>query len=283
MIFLLLLVQLQDPAMLSQQGAQAIREQRYAEAERIYRQLVKQDPANPAWHMNLGITLHSATRYAEAVPELQKFLLAKPAPGPIHLLLGLSRLKLSQACEAIAPLEKARLWNAEQTLVELADAYYGCRRFSAAARTYEAALATRQQSPPMTKQGVTRQAAHCYWEAREYADARRMYSLLATSLSDDVEFNYEYGDTLVRIAGPEAGLPYLSKAVAKKPELLPARGEFGKALQALGRSGEAIPHLEEAAKADPMLLLPLSRAYRAAGRVSDADRTQTEYRRRVSQ
>ena len=119
----LLLAQAPVPTQLSQQGAQAIRERRFSEAERAYPQLLKVDPANPAWHMNLGITFHMAGRYAEAVPELQLFLKAKPQPGPMHLLLGLSQLKLSRACDAIAPLEKARAWNAEQMVVELADAY----------------------------------------------------------------------------------------------------------------------------------------------------------------
>lgn len=277
MIWLLLLAQLQDPATLSQQGSQALRERRYPDAERAYRQLLKVEPANPAWHMNLGIVLHSASRYRDAVPEFEAFLKARPAPGPVHLLLGLSRLKLAQSCEAIPALEKARMWNAEQAVVELADAYYGCRRFAQAARTYEAALATKHKSP-----AVARQAGHCYWEARQYPEAKRLFSGVTQQFANEADYNYEYGDTLVRLEGPEAGLAYLEKAVAKQPDLLAARGELGKALQALGRAAEAIPHLEAASKGDPVLLLPLSRAYRAAGRTAEAEQTQAEYRKRVT-
>ena len=276
-MMLLLLVLAQDLAQLSQQGAQAIRERRFSDAERAYRQLLKVDPANPAWHMNLGLTFHLSSRYAEAVPELQLFLKAKPQPGPMHLLLGLSQLKLSRACDAIAPLEKARAWNAEQTVVELADAYYGCKRFLNAARTYESALTTKHKSDT-----VARQAAHCYWEARQYPDAQRLFANVATTFAQDADFNYEYGDTLARIEGPAAGVPYLERAAATKPTLLAARGELGKALQALGRNQEAIPHLEAASAADPVLLLPLSRAYRAMGRVADSERVQAEYRRQVN-
>jgi Flp pilus assembly protein TadD len=275
-IYLLFLSLFQDPALLSQQGAQAMRERRFADAEKAYRQLVKVDSGNPAWRMNLGLTLYSAGRYADAIPELQMFIQAKPQAGPSHLLLGLSRLKLSQPCEAVAPLEKARSWNAEQSLIELADAYYGCRRFDLAGRTYEAALATKQKSP-----SVARQAAHCYWEARAYVDAQRVFSTLVAQFADAADFNYEYGDTLVRLQGPLVGLYYLEKAVALKPDLLAARGELGKALLALERGGQAIVHLELAARADSALLLPLSRAYRAAGRTADADRVMGEYRRLV--
>ena len=60
-----------------------------------------------------------------------------------------------------------------------------------------------------------------------------------------------------------------------------ARAEAGKALLAVGRAVEAIPHLEAAAAKDLTLLLALSRAYRAAGRAADAARTQSEYRAKV--
>ena len=276
-LLLLLLAQLPDRTLLSQQGAQAIRERRFPDAERAYRQLLKVDPANPLWHMNLGIALHSAGRYADAVPELQLFLQAKAQPGPMHFLLGLAQLKLSRACDAIGPLEKARTWDIERAIIELADAYYGCRRFAPAARTYEAALGTKHQSA-----AVARQAAHCYWEARQYPDAQRLFASVRGQFSQEAEFNYEYGDTLVRVEGPAAGVPYLERAVTKRPELLAARGELGKALQGLGRDQEAIPHLEAAASADSTLLLPLSRAYRETGRTADAARTQAEYRSKVS-
>lgn len=268
---LLFFLQAADPALLSQQGAQALRAQRFNEAESAYRQLVKVDPANPMWRMNLGITLHSAGRYAEAVSELGQFLKTNPAPGPAHFLLGLSHLKLKKPCEAIGPLEKAVRWNRDQAQLELADALYGCRRYGAAAKAYEAALTTTKRSPE-----AARQAAHCYWNARQYADAKRLFTGLPL---DDPTSQYEFGDTLVRLDGPEAGLAYLERAAET---LLPARSELGKALLALDRPAEALPHLEAAATADPALLLPLSKALRAVGRTAEAAAAQAEYKRKLT-
>lgn len=273
---LLFWLQTPDVTALSQQGAAALRAGRLVEAEKAYRQLVTLEPANPAWRRNLGIALHSARRYGDAIPELQAYLKSDPKPGPLHLLLGLSYLKLSQPCPAIAPLEKARAWNIEQTILELADAYYGCNRFEPAARAYAAALGTRHKSP-----AVARQAAHCFWQARLYPEARTHFEAVAAQFAADGEFAYEYGDTLVRQEGPEAGLPHLRRAVAALPDLLPAQAEFGKALLETGAAAESIPHLEAASRQDETLLLPLSRAYRAAGRSADADRTQQEYRKRA--
>lgn len=267
----------EDTAELSRQAAAAMRAQRFAEAEARYRKLVELEPVNPMWRMNLGLALFSAGRYANAVPEFEAFLKAKPEAGAVHLLLGTSLLKLGRPCPAIAILEKAVQWNQDRPMLELADAYYGCKRFERAARAYEAAART-SRNP-----AVSRQAAHCYWQARLYPDARRIFQTLEPEFANEPEFQYEFGDTLARMDGPEAGLPYLQKAVAAKPELLAARGELGKALLATGDAAGAIPHLEAASRNDATLLLPLSRAYRAAGREADAERTQKQYRQRVNE
>jgi hypothetical protein len=66
------------------------------------------------------------------------------------------------------------------------------------------------------------------------------------------------------------------------PDLLPARGALGRALLELGRAAESVPHLEAAVPADPALLLPLSRAYKATARAEDAARAEAEYRRTMS-
>ena len=65
------------------------------------------------------------------------------------------------------------------------------------------------------------------------------------------------------------------------PDLIPARGALGRVLMELGLAAESIPHLEAATSTDATLLLPLSRAYKATGRASDAARAETEYRRKV--
>ena len=78
---------------LSQQGAQAMRDGRFADAERIYRQMLKEDPNDPRLRMNLGLALHSRHRYSDAVSEFRAFLKANPQPGPAHLMLGAARLK----------------------------------------------------------------------------------------------------------------------------------------------------------------------------------------------
>jgi tetratricopeptide (TPR) repeat protein len=228
--------------------------------------------------MNLGLALHSGGKYKEAVAEFQVFLKSNPTPGPAHLLTGVARLKLDQPCEAIAPLEKARKWQpGEQTMVELGDAYYGCKRFLDAAMTYREAAGPAPGGPRLT-----RAAARAFWQAREYGEARTLFASIESLYSGESDFLYEYGDTLARVEGAGAGLPYLENAVKTAPNFVPARGALGRVLLELNRAADSVPHLEAAAPADPTLLLPLSRAYKATGRVEDAIRAETEYRTRIA-
>src|SRR5215208_4536978 len=71
----------QDISDISVQASRAIREGRFEEAERIYRQLVKQYPNNAGWHGNLGLALHSQNRFRDAVEALEKSLQFRPSPG----------------------------------------------------------------------------------------------------------------------------------------------------------------------------------------------------------
>jgi tetratricopeptide (TPR) repeat protein len=262
-ILIALLLLAQD---LSRQGAQAMREGRFAEAERIYRQLATEAPSEPQWRMNLGLALHSEDKYAEALREFGRYLKAVPQAGPIHLLVGIDHLKLAAPCRAISPLESARRWQAsKQVLTELADAYSGCNRYSEAAKVLEAAKELRL-------------AARAHWQAREYDAAKSLFDAVSAEYASDAMFHYEYGDTLYRVEGAESALPHLQLAMS----ILAARGSLGRALLDLGRAAEAIPHLEAAVQADPTLLLPLSRSYKATGRVEDAARAEAEYRKRLS-
>ena len=244
---------------LSRQGAEAMRAGRYQEAERIYRELVKQSPDHAGWHGNLGLALHSQGRYREAIDPLERSLKIRSSAG-FSTVLGIDYLKIGEPCKAIAPLERSDRKPA------LADAYSGCRRFRDAAVLYE-------------KLGNSRAAARAYWQARDYDDARRVFVTIARQHSADADFEYEYGDTLLRAEGATVALPHLERATS----LVEGRAALGKAYIELRRFADAISHLEAAVSADPDLWLPLSRAYRATGRTADADSALSEYKKRQSQ
>lgn len=276
-MILLFVFLLQDIGTLSSQGAAAMREKRFPDAVRTYREAVSRDPATPEWRLNLGLALAYSNQHQEAVTVLGEYLKARPAAGPAYFVSGLSMLKLGRHCDAIPLLETARRWKASSDVsIELGDAYQGCKRWELAAAAYERAAEGRA-----AERKLARQIAHCWWMARRYDKALPVYRKLEPLFRDDAGFLFEYGDTLVRAEGAEAGLSFLEKAVAAAPGLIEARGALGRALMELGRAADAIPHLEAASAADPAVLLSLSRAYRALGRSEDAARAEAEYKAKV--
>ena len=279
MILFTILVLAQNIASLSSEGAAAMRAKQYPAAVRAYQALVAQDTANPMWSLNLGMALFYSADHAGAARVLEDFIRAKPQPGPAHLFLGVARLKLQQPCEAIAPLEAALQWpqRPQSRWTELADAYQGCKRWELAAKAYAEAA---RLAPKETR--LARQTAHCWRMARRYELARPLFAALVGKYENNAEFQFEYGDTLMRLEGAEAGLPWLEKSVSADATLLPAQSALGRALLELNRPADAAPHLELAAKADPALLLPLSRAYRALGRTAESARAEADYKARIT-
>ena len=279
MILFALFLFARDIATLSAEGAAAMRAKQYPAAIRTYQALVTQDATNPMWRLNLGMALFYATDHAASAQALEQFIRIKPQPGPAHLFLGVARLNLKQPCEAIAPLEAALQWpqRPQPRWTELADAYQGCKRWEPAAKAYAEAA---KLAPTDTR--LVRQSAHCWRMARRYDLAKPLFASLASNYESNAEFHFEYGDTLVRLEGAEAGLSWLEKSVAADPTLLPAQAALGRALMELNRPADALPHLEIAAKTDPALLLPLSRAYRTLGRTEEATRAEAEYKSRIT-
>ena len=129
---------------------------RFLEAERVFRQLTAIGPREAGWWGNLGLALHSQAKYKEAVAVLESSLRLRPSPG-LSQVLGIDYLKLGQPCQAIAPLERSERRDA------LTDAYSGCGRHAEAAKLQEQA-------------GQSRAAARSYWQARDYPNARRVFT-----------------------------------------------------------------------------------------------------------
>jgi lipopolysaccharide biosynthesis regulator YciM len=85
------------------------------------------------------------------------------------------------------------------------------------------------------------------------------------------------GDSLLQLAEPEKAVGPLERAVRSDPKHLPARAALGMAYARVGRSADAVPHLEAAIELDDdgSLHYQLARAYQAAG-VTDKAKTMTQ-------
>jgi predicted Zn-dependent protease len=125
---------------LSADGAAAMRAGRYTEAEKIYRQLVKQSPREAGWQGNLGLALYSQGRFAEAIGPLKTSLQLRPADGLSQVLLS-AYLKVRRYAEAAPMLERSGRKR------EAAQAWWQARDYARALPLYRAIAAQHASDP----------------------------------------------------------------------------------------------------------------------------------------
>lgn len=113
-----------QPAERVQAARQAFLAGRYADAAKIYRELVRENPGQPGLRLSLGLALEKAGQPGEAIPELEACVRAQPDLAGAWFLLGLAQQQLGHPREAIAPLRHALQLDPknDQARLELADA-----------------------------------------------------------------------------------------------------------------------------------------------------------------
>ncbi|HUG44878.1 MAG TPA: tetratricopeptide repeat protein [Acidobacteriota bacterium] len=147
-------------------------------------------------------------------------------------------------------------------------------RFLEAARDWRQALERRPEDRS-AKTGL----AFALFFSRNYDEAEPLVDELLADSPDDPQLNYLAGAMRLNREEPEASLEYLNKAVRLDPEDLSARSSLGRALLALGRQEEAVPHLEKALSTDQdgSLHYQLAQAHRAVGNQEKARETLQKY------
>jgi tetratricopeptide (TPR) repeat protein len=138
--FLLLLsgpvVAAQQPdarARLFQEGARALAEQRYADAERAYETLRQLSPEVAEVHASLGLSYFQQRKFSEAVPALRQALKLKPALPNLPVLLAMSLSELGRFDEALPGLQKGFAQSDDPAIkraagLQLQRAYTGLQR-----------------------------------------------------------------------------------------------------------------------------------------------------------
>ncbi len=93
-----------DLGLLSQ-AQTALREERYPEAELLWRELVRQWPESAEMSYSLGIALHRQFKIEEAAQAYVTAAVLNPNHREAHINLSLARIQLGQLDEALEPLE----------------------------------------------------------------------------------------------------------------------------------------------------------------------------------
>jgi superkiller protein 3 len=108
-----------------QKGVEALRNEEFTEASRIFEELVRGGMVAPFLYHNLGIAYQRQRRHEEAIAQFRKALELDPSFAESRVLLGAGLLVVNRPKEAITELERAVRTMPENVAInqQLAQAY----------------------------------------------------------------------------------------------------------------------------------------------------------------
>jgi len=203
--------------LLTERMAQVLlRDGQPADAERAFRQALKEDPKNPEVLGGLGVALVMQGRYRDALTPLDKAVSLDPENGSFRSNRGVARMELGQFAEAEEDFNAAELSQNPDDRLSAAINRGRLRQrqgeFTAAEQEFTRALARDPKSFAATLgRGVAREAeGDLQGAAEDYLSALR----LDTTSS---EANLRLGLCLVSLKKVDLGRRYLQRAVDLDP------------------------------------------------------------------
>jgi tetratricopeptide (TPR) repeat protein len=238
--------------------AQAIRQGRLRDAERLCRSILESEPDRVDVHHNLGNVLCALRRPREAIVCYEKALAIDPDHVEAHNNLGKVLSALDRVEQAVPHFERAlalrphigglhsNLGNAVRQLGRLEDAVVHCR---------DAVAAAPDSAEAHCNLGIALQALDRSDEAiAHYRKALAFRPAFAQA-------HHNLGEVLLVLGRCQEALPHCERAVALMPGSAEAHCNLGCAVQALGRPQEAIAHYQQALAIRP----DLARAHNRLG------------------
>jgi tetratricopeptide (TPR) repeat protein len=134
---------------LAQEGARALAERRYGDAEQAYEKLRSLSPNIAEIHAQLGLAYFQQGKFAQAAPTFQQALKLKPTLPNLDVLLAMSLCELGKYEEALPALQKCFKRSTDAALkrsagLQLQRAYTGLRQDD---KAVEVALELTRQYP----------------------------------------------------------------------------------------------------------------------------------------
>ncbi len=124
-----------------------------------------------------------------------------------------------------------------------------------------------------------RELAAAWMNAKQYIEAQKLTDTLLAREPNAPDLNHLQGDLFLAQQLAEQAIPFLEKAVKADPLLLPAQASLARALLQAGRAAEALPHVTAALPIDTdgSLHFQLARAYQSSGQAEAAKTAMAKY------
>ncbi|MBE0713701.1 MAG: sulfatase-like hydrolase/transferase [Candidatus Aminicenantes bacterium] len=207
------------------QQAQAYEfEEKYPEAERVYRQLMEDMPDSPASYVNLAIAQARQNRFDQAIATLDLGIARIPDSEILLVRLGHTYLVTGRVQEALATMEKVLVLNSQnvEALTVCAGALEATGRKDDARAYYERALAIEPESRHLRMSYAGNLAS-----GGKLKEAIKVYESLIGDFPEEQAF-YQFAGIAYSYLGEfEHAISLLEQAVAIRPT---AVGYFNLAL-----------------------------------------------------
>ena len=219
------------------------RASRLAEAEQLYRAVLKADSDHFGALLYLGVIASEHGHLQDAERMIRHALTQKPDSSEAHNNLGITLARLGRRDEALAEYERAVALdpNSLEARNNLGNALHGLHRSEEAIVQFEQALALWPDVAELhSNLGNALRAAH-----REQEAITSFRKALAIR-PDSAETRNNFGVALAAVAKYEEAVAEHRRAIALNPRYFEAHNNLGNALAALKRYDEAVSHFESA-------------------------------------
>ena len=235
---------------LRERGIALHRAGQLAEAERIYAEVLRQDPADWRVHLNLGGARLALRRPREALASFEAALALQADCVEAHHGRGMGLLQLGRPEEALASLDAALALAGEsaELMNSRGNALRRLQRLPEALSSYERALALEPQlAVAHNNRGLALQALGRLAEAAaSYQRALTLEPRLAEACNNLGTVQCELGEAAAAIASGR-------RALELQPGMRGVHGNLGNALRDLQRPAEALVEYEQALLEGPDL------------------------------
>ncbi|MBL8294779.1 MAG: tetratricopeptide repeat protein [Bryobacterales bacterium] len=228
---------------LSQQALELAQQGKTAEAERLWKQALQQDPALFSAAFNLGLFYRSQGRHQDAERALTAAVKSQPKDFNARYLMGATLVQLGRSDDALRHWRVARqLQPANWRLLQvMAVEYAKGRYFRDAAEAAERALTLKTDDP-----NIYLAAIKARQDAGDHPAALKLAAQMIERFPASPRANFEYAFELHRAGRGAEGLPYLNKAMSADQTYEEPFFFYAEILMQEGRTAEAIAPLRRA-------------------------------------
>jgi tetratricopeptide (TPR) repeat protein len=281
-------------------GSIYVQQREFRKAAQVLQRGLQINRDMPSASALLGIALYEMGDYAGAKPRLEVALRANPEDGNAALYLANDMIHLGdfeKAAERLQALARREPKNQEvwyllgKVYMQLSQASlaklneidpnsYLSHQISGevmeSMNNMDGALLEYKRAVEVApdRHGTHYHLGNAYWKLLMWDPARKEFLAELANDPQNCQAQWKLGDILLeQQAEPQSALAELDKALALCPNLPEAHEDHGRALLKLERYEDAAKDLQIAATADPAEPRPhflLSQAYRALGRVQEA-------------